>query len=174
MKRPVRRSCSLTLVLAMAGVAIGNAQANSGPPASTGDPANIQQIRSVITDYVKSVDDLDQSLARRVWSTGSEVSFIHPRGTERGLQQVLQNFYSKTMGTFSKRELLPDRAEIHVYGDAAWSDFTWTFHATVKDGGPNITTQGRETQIYRKEEGIWRIVHVHYSGMPETGALKGF
>jgi ketosteroid isomerase-like protein len=174
MKPPVGRSCLFILVLAIAGAATCNAQANSGPPASTGDLASIQQIRSVITDYVRSVDDLDQSLARRVWSARNEVSFIHPRGTERGLQQVLQDFYSNTMGAFSKRELLPDTAEIHVYGDTAWSEFTWTFQATVKNGGPNITTQGRETQIYHKEEGSWRIVHVHYSGMPETGALKGF
>ena len=114
------------------------------------------------------------NLAREVWSTRSEVSFIHPRGTERGLENVLHNFYQKTMGTFSKRQLLPDPAEIHVYGDTACSQFTWTFHATVKDEGKEITTQGRETQIYQMENGSWHIVHVHYSGMPETGALRGF
>jgi ketosteroid isomerase-like protein len=48
----------------------------------------------------------------------------------------------------------------------------WTFHATLKDGH-KITTTGRETQIYHKEDGRWRIVHVHYSGPPVTGALKG-
>ena len=32
---------------------------------------------------------------------------------------------------------------------------------------------GRETPIYHKEEGAWRIVHVHYSGLPVTGAMKG-
>jgi ketosteroid isomerase-like protein len=78
------------------------------------------------------------------------------------------------MGLFSERQLLPDPAEIHVYGDTAWSQFTWTFHATVKDGGKEIATKGRETQVYRKESGGWRIVHVHYPGMPETGALRGF
>lgn len=38
-----------------------------------------------------------------------------------------------------------------------------TFHATVKNPGPKITTKGRETQIYHKEDGVWHIVHVHYS-----------
>ena len=138
-------------------------------PSSTGDAASIQQIQSLIADYANSVNALDRTLTAKVWSASGEVTFIHPRGTERGLENILQNFYGNAMGAFSKRQLLPDPAEIHVYGDTAWSQFTWTFHATVKNGGPDITTQGRETQIYHKERGGWRIVHVHYSGMPEGG-----
>jgi ketosteroid isomerase-like protein len=37
-----------------------------------------------------------------------------------------------------------------------------------KDGSP-IATHGRETQVNRKLQGAWRLVHVHYSGMPVTG-----
>jgi ketosteroid isomerase-like protein len=144
------------------------------PPASTGDAASIQQIEALIGQYAQSVNTLDLDLARKIWSSAPEASFIHPRGTEYGLDSILNNFFAKTMGTFSERELLPDRADIHVYGDAAWSEFTWTFHATVKNGGPKITTQGRETQVYHRENGKWQIVHVHYSGMPDTRELKGF
>jgi len=144
--------------------AAANSQTNSTP--STGVPATIQELQNVIDDYAKSVNSLDLTLARKVWSTAPEVTFIHPGGTERGLQQVLHNFYENTMGTFSKRQLLPDKVDIHVYEGTAWSEFTWTFHATIKANGQNITTQGRETQVYHKENGVWRIVHVHYSGMP--------
>jgi len=144
--------------------AAANSQTNSTPP--TDAPATIQELQNVIDDYAKSVNSLDLTLARKVWSTAPEVTFIHPGGTERGLQQVLHNFYGNTMGTFSKRQLLPDKIVIHVYEDTAWSEFTWTFHATVKANGQSITTKGRETQVYHKENGVWRIVHVHYSGMP--------
>jgi len=37
-----------------------------------------------------------------------------------------------------------------------------------------IATHGRETQVYRKVDGAWRLVHVHYSGMPVTGERLGF
>jgi ketosteroid isomerase-like protein len=90
------------------------------------------------------------------------------------LKQILDGFYTGTMGLFSRRKLTPNEASIHIYGDTAWSEFTWTFHATTKVSGKGITTAGRETQIYHKENGAWRIVHVHHSGPPETGALKGF
>ena len=137
-------------------------------------PLQSNSLRNVINDYAKSVDSLDLSLARKVWSNAPEVTFIHPRGTERGLDHVLHNFYENTMGTFSKRQLLPDKIDIHMYDDTAWSEFTWTFHATFKANGQDITTQGRETQVYHKENGNWRVVHVHYSGLPVSGELRGF
>ena len=167
-------SSLVAIALIIGGRAVSCGQATPETVVSTGDPAAIQQIQQVIKDYVQSVDNLDLDLARKLWSGETGVTFIHPRGTEHGLEEVLQNFYGRTMGTFSRRQLLPDKADIHVYNDAAWSEFTWTFHATVKNDGPNITTKGRETQVYHKVNGTWRIVHVHYSGMAETGALKGF
>jgi ketosteroid isomerase-like protein len=163
----------ITMVLVVAAMAISAAQ-EPKPPSSTGDAASIQQIEALIGQYAQSVNKLDLDLARRVWSSAPEVSFIYPRGTEYGLDSILNNVYVKTMGTFSDRELLPGKADIHVYGDAAWSEFTWTFRATVKNDGPKIATQGRETQVYHRENGKWQIVHVHYSGMPDTRELKGF
>jgi ketosteroid isomerase-like protein len=35
-------------------------------------------------------------------------------------------------------------------------------------------THGRETQVYRKMADGWRLVHVHYSGMPVAEKEKGF
>ena len=131
-----------------------------------------EQIQQLLADYAKSVDTLDLDLAERIWSHAPETSFIHPRGTELGFTQVRNNFYKLTMATFSQRELLLENPAVHVSGDSAWSQMTWTFHATVKGSGQKITTTGRETQIYHKEHGTWRIVHVHYSGPPITGALR--
>jgi ketosteroid isomerase-like protein len=137
-------------------------------------PADENALHELLDNYAQSIDTIDPQLADRIWSHDPEVSFIHPRGTEKGFEQILNNFYKDTMGTFSQRELTLESPVVHVYGDSGWSEMTWTFHATVKDGGQRITTTGRETQIYHKEKGVWRIVHVHYSGPPITAKLKGF
>jgi ketosteroid isomerase-like protein len=139
-----------------------------------GASADELALRAVLSNYAKSVDDLDLNLAGQVWSHSPDVVFIHPRGTEVGFAQIMEDFYTKTMGFFSQRELDLENPVIRIYGDTAWSEMTWTFHATVKNGGPKITTKGRETQVYHKENGAWHIVHVHYSGPPVTAALKGF
>jgi ketosteroid isomerase-like protein len=137
---------------------------------SSGDATSdisVSQIKDLLQRYATSIDQADITLASDIWSHDSEVSFIHPLGTEIGYDNITSNVYQHLMGGyFSKRQLLIHNSSIHVYGDTAWSEFTWTFHATHRSDGAAVTTEGRETQIYRKEHGTWRIVHVHYSGPP--------
>ncbi|HLY60042.1 MAG TPA: nuclear transport factor 2 family protein [Terriglobia bacterium] len=133
------------------------------------------EIKSMIAKYAKSIDDADTALASQIWSSSTEVSFIHPLGHEHNLEQIKQNVYRHLMGeTFSERKLSPRDISIHVYSDAAWAEFYWDFTAKFRKDGTAITTHGRETQIYRKEQGGWRLVHVHYSAMPVTEQPKGF
>ena len=76
--------------------------------------------------------------------------------------------------TFSERKLTLRDIAIHVYGDSAWAEFYWDFDAKFGKDGKPITTHGRETQIYRKFPSGWRIIHVHYSGMPGAQTGQGF
>jgi ketosteroid isomerase-like protein len=132
-------------------------------------------IERIIAKYAKSIDAADTTLASQIWWDSPEVSFIHPLGHEHGFDQIKANVYTRLMGeTFSERKLTPRDITIHVYGDAGWSEFYWDFNAKFRKDGQPITTHGRETQIYRKFPSGWRIIHVHYSGMPTTQPSQGF
>ena len=138
------------------------------------DVEAVKQIRELQQQYVTSIDNADLALVDQVWSHSPDVIFIEPLGTERGLDQV-EKFVSGTFGRmFSKRDLNLENPAIHVYGDTAWSEMTWTFHATLRDSSQLIVTKGRETQVLRKEHGAWHIVAIHYSGLPMTGKPQGF
>jgi len=129
--------------------------------------ADLAVICGLIEKYAKSVDDADTTLAAQVWLNSPDVSFIHPLGHEHGFEQIKQNVYQRLMGdTFSERKLSVHDVSVHVYGDAAWAEFYWDFAAKFRKDGSPLATHGRETQLYRKEQGRWRLVHVHYSGMP--------
>lgn len=133
------------------------------------------EIRRMIAKYAKSIDEADTTLASQVWSDSPEVSFIHPLGHEHGLEQIKQNVYRHLMGdTFSERKLSIHDISAHVYGHTAWAEFYWDFAAKFRKDGSPITTRGRETQVYRKDHGGWRLVHVHYSGMPVQEKRTGF
>lgn len=75
--------------------------------------------------------------------------------------------------TFSERKFTPRDVVVHVYGDAAWAEFSCDFAAELKDDGSPLKTEGRETQVLRKTDGRWELVHVHYSGLPVTGKREG-
>jgi ketosteroid isomerase-like protein len=150
-------------LIALSCLLLASASAGAASKRSDGDA-----IRGLISKYASAVDAADPAQAAQIWSHAPEVSFIHPLGEEHGLEQIQQGVYTHLMGeTFSERHLEPHDITVHVYGNAAWAEFLWDFHAKLRKDGSPVTTHGRETQIYRKEKTGWRIVHVHYSAMPE-------
>ena len=68
---------------------------------------------------------------------------------------------------FSERKLTASNLAIHAYKDAAWAEFIWVFTAKLRSNGSEVKSQGWETQIFRKTDKGWRLVHVHYSATPE-------
>jgi len=132
--------------------------------ADTGPASDVGAIHRLINQYTKAVDTVDLKLLSQIWSHSPEVSFIYPLGEEHGFDAIEQHVFQNVMGgMFSARDLETNRVAIHVSGNAAWSEFHWVFHATMRKDNSAITTHGVETQIYRKESGNWRLVHVHYS-----------
>lgn len=146
-----------------------------GKSADEAAQAEVKAIKGLIAKYAKSVDDADTALAAKVWSDSPDVSFIHPRGHERGWKAVKENVYENLMGkTFSERKLTVKDIEVKVYGDSAVATFYWDFAAKMRRDGSALKTRGRETQVYHKGGRGWTLVHVHYSGMPVKGARQGF
>ena len=134
------------------------------PAPDTGPAKDVTAIHQLQKEYASAVDTLNLDLMGQIWSHSPEVTFIYPLGEERGYDAIAQNVFTKVMGgMFSARDLQIHDASVHVNGKAAWAEFRWTFHATMRNGGAAVTTHGVETQIYRKEAGEWRLVHVHYS-----------
>jgi ketosteroid isomerase-like protein len=153
----------------------GAIAAGAGSQAATAVSSDEARIRSLVATYAKSIDAADTTLASTIWATTPDVSFIHPRGHERGWNAIKARFYEQTMGqTFSERKLTVKDLSIHCSGQGAWAEFYWDFAAKLRKDGSSVATHGRETQVYRKIGGAWRLVHVHYSGMPVTGERQGF
>ncbi len=166
-----KKQTILAISLLLLTVAFGIAKAHGE---NTGNSTDIEQIQQLQKRYVASIDGADIALVDQVWSHSPDVIFVEPLGTERGLLQV-EGFVRDIFGKmFSKRDLQLENPSIHVYGDTAWSEMTWTFHATIRDGEKPLVTKGRETQILRREDGAWHIMAVHYSGLPVNGKLQGF
>jgi hypothetical protein len=75
---------------------------------------------------------------------------------------------------FSKRKLVYKNPKWTDYGQVAWVEFTWVFDAEFKNDNQKLQTKGRESQIWHKENNKWKLVHVHYSGLPVDGERQGF
>ena len=147
------------------------AEAAAHPVANSSDA---DQIRSLVSQYTQSIDTCDTNLAAQVWLDSPTDTFIHPLGHEHGFAQIKQNIYEKLFGqVFSERKLTAHDITIDVSSDSAVAEFYWDFTAKFRKDGSQITTHGRETQVYFKRDGAWRLAHVHYSGMPAAIQREG-
>lgn len=155
-------------IMAQGAKAHENASAGSDPNSSEGNES-AEEIQNLIAKYAQSVSDADADLASQIWWNSPEASFIHPLGHEQGFQQIKQNVYTRLMGgMFSERKLSVHDVAVQVLGDAAVAEFYWDFTAKLRKDGSPVTSHGRETQVYRRMPGGFRLVHVHYSATPDT------
>ena len=142
----------------------------------SGDVSRDQaEIKGLIAKYTRSIDTCDLALAREVWLDSPTDTFIHPLGHEKGFLEIQRDIYEKLFGqSFSERKLSAHDISVDVAGDAAVAEFYWDFTGTFRNTGKQISTHGRETQVYVKKDGAWRLAHVHYSGMPVAIPSQGF
>lgn len=134
-----------------------------------------QSVEQVLDNYKMSINQADTVLASTFWLTTPQASFIHPRGHEKGWEEIKSGIYEMFGSRFSIRELKSYNETIQLYGDMAVVEFYWIFDATFSGENPTpMQSRGRETQVMKKFGNNWKIVHVHYSGMPKTGEREGF
>ncbi|GAA4898633.1 YybH family protein [Ferrimonas pelagia] len=135
--------------------------------AANANPTVEREVQSILDKYTASVKTLDMTLAQSIWSQSQAVSMITPRAHQSGWEAVSGGFYQGAMASFSDRTLVLRDIAIHPLGaDSAWAEFDWRFTATTSTG-KQIVHDGRESQLLHKEADGWKIVHVHYSRLPE-------
>jgi uncharacterized protein (TIGR02246 family) len=101
----------------------------------------------------------DASSMADVWSHEDDVTAMHPiGGREAGWEAVSESFAgvasASTKGTVTRSDQI-----IRVVGDGAYElcteSVSWTF------AGEPMSLEGRTTNVYRKEDGEWKMVHHH-------------
>jgi len=123
-------------------------------------------VRQLFETYLKSVNTADLTLASEIWLQSPDIVVVTPFGRFQGWDSVREEVYVKFLQAgFSARELRPSNVSIHVMGDSAWLVFDWAFTGTLTNGSA-ISSRGWESHVYRKTDGGWRIVHLHYSVPP--------
>ncbi|MDI9862898.1 nuclear transport factor 2 family protein [Flectobacillus sp. DC10W] len=136
---------------------------------------DLQKINKLLEIYKMSINKADTTLGKKVFITTQKLTFIHPRGHEKGWDGIKRGIYEMFGTTFSNRNLKSDHETITVYKDMAILEFYWVFDATFADEKLTpLQTRGRETQVLKKINGEWKIVHVHYSNMPVIAEGQGF
>ena len=121
-------------------------------------------VHRVLTAAERAVHDGDASPRRAIWSRHDPVTVLGAWKNASG-QAELDELFSHLAESFSdctsyELEVL----EAEVIGDVAYTVGLEHTSASV-DGVPRTYTL-RATQVYRREDGEWRVAHRHGSAPP--------
>lgn len=135
-------------------------------PDFVSDPVK-EEVRVRMHDYLNMVSNLDMKIAKGLWAENDEaISIITPRSHFIGFDSIMNDFLIKAFSSFKSRKLSSVSEVINVYGNSAQVQLYWMFD-TVNAAGEKSRGRGRETLAFEKIGGEWRLVHVHYSPLPQ-------
>jgi ketosteroid isomerase-like protein len=108
-----------------------------------------------------------------VWSHGSDVATMHPLGgRETEWEEVRANWEQVAQGFSDGQVSLEDLVVVPLSDDVAYT--LGTEHGQATLGDETVSIDWRATNIYRREEGEWKMVLHHTDVSPAlVEALKG-
>ena len=139
--------------------------------ADAADAADAAEVRAASARFYEAVNEvLDGNPAPMLhhWSHAEDVSYCDTRGAvQRGWQAV--EAYWKTAASanaFASTRLSASGRIVHalVSGDLA---YVVVSEEVRRDGEPGAM-QTRATNVYRREDGVWRMVHRHADAPPKV------
>lgn len=131
-----------------------------------------QQVLDMVNKYTQTVNqgDARPELIDQLWEQSPDASNINPRGHHKGFKDIKDNFYPPLFALLTDRNLrVVGEPAVYVFDNTAVVEFYWKLDAKLKDGGGPVKMEGRETHVLRRKGGQWKLIHLHYSGMPVQG-----
>lgn len=122
-------------------------------------------VRTTLRDAEMAIHNGDSGPRRAIWSRNEPVSLLGAVRNAHG-QQELDALFAELAATFSDCTSYEFEVfEAEVLGDTA---YTAGFeHTSASVNGEPRSYSLRATQIYRREDGEWKVAHRHGSAPPE-------
>jgi ketosteroid isomerase-like protein len=133
---------------------------------------DLEEIRTVLTDYGRFLDARDFSSYSRLFAKDGQ--WIGGLGQIQG-PAAIQAFMEKSIGTANPGHNyhLLSNFEIHVQGDTATAWSRWAFVVPGPDNKPVIAQGGRYDDFLVREDGHWKFKRrIASNDLPSSGPVQ--
>jgi len=128
----------------------------------------IQQASNQFYSALNSMLNGDAKPLVDIWSHSEEVTSMHPIGGRQVGWSAVEQVFGEVAKISTDGQVSLAEQMIHVTGDGAYE--IGVERGSVKFNGREIPIEHRVTNIYRLEDGDWKIVHHHTdASMAEMG-----
>ena len=100
-----------------------------------------------------------------LWAEGCETVLISPGGCYVGTQNIYEQFLlGGIRKAYERIDLLSHQVDVRLISeDLATVVFSYSTDCIRRDNGEPFGIAGLETQVFCRQNGQWKLVHVHYS-----------
>ena len=124
--------------------------------------ATEDEVRQASDRFYSALDSMlngDAAPMADVWSHDSSVSTMHPLGGREVGWDAVRGSWEGAAQAFEGGTQEVSDLEVCVLGDTAYT--TGIEHVDATIGGKSLHFDIRATNIFRREDGEWKVVHHH-------------
>ena len=125
-----------------------------------------EDIKELVNKYCKAVNTQEKNDVYSIFSKVQKCNLISVGTIFEGVDSIYQNFLIDLIRKFyTKIELIKDEElKINFINEnTAIVIFKYHTDCLLRENGEKFGIKGVETQVVVKEEGEWKITHIHYS-----------
>ena len=120
-----------------------------------------QKIKDVLSSYKTALEKLDLKGTDVLFAANSQI--IESGKVEGTYQEYLAHHIGPELGDFSAFKFDPYSVTVTVVGDYAFAVETYNYTIVLKKDKSEIKRKGVASSFLKKENGTWKIVHMHNS-----------
>lgn len=120
-----------------------------------------QKIKDVLSSYKNALEKLDVTGTDVLFIANSQI--IESGKVEGTYQDYLAHHIGPELGDFSSFKFDPYSVAVTVAGDYAFAVETYNYTIVLKKDNSEIKRKGVASSFLKKENGVWKIVHMHNS-----------
>jgi ketosteroid isomerase-like protein len=116
-------------------------------------------VRAISDRFYSGLDRMDVSALPEVWSHRDDVTTMHPMGGEQVGWEAVRTSFAQAAGTLTDSHVRLTDQRIYAGTDLAYE--TGIERGGAKLAGEPVEFEHRVTNVYRLEDGQWKMIHHH-------------
>lgn len=120
-----------------------------------------QKVKEVLSSYKNALEKLDVAGTDVLFVANSQI--IESGKVEGTYQNYLAHHIGPELGHFTSFKFDNYKAEVTIVNDHAFAVETYNYTIVLKKDGSEIKRNGVASSFLKKENGKWKIVHMHSS-----------
>ena len=135
----------------------------TGAQTTTANDRDVEEVKATMVQMWLAIENGDVE---------KYASFVHPDFTQFGENDTylaegkavevhgMSEYLKRAHGVHTEMH----QPQVTVRGNVAWVTYYWTDEGVVD--GKRLTSRGKSTRIFVREQGHWLCIHGHYTSVP--------